>query len=99
MKQNGFTSELTWIEARVSAEPKVPLLKEPEDGVKEHGVARLPRRIQELPCRHIVMTTNTTDESQSTENLLLGEENLYNLIVSGGESLLTTHTHTKIKLP
>lgn len=85
----------TWVEAWVSAETMVSLLEESEDGVEEHGVARLPRCIQKLPCRHVVVATDTADKPQGTKNLLLGQENLHNLVISGGEPLLNTHRHTQ----
>lgn len=48
---------LTWVEGRTSSESLVPLLEGPEHGVEQHLVSGLPRRIQKLPGRHVVMAT------------------------------------------
>ena len=78
---------LTWVKVGAAAQAKIPLFEEPEDGVEEHAVIRLPRRIQKLPGRDVVMATNASDEPQRTQNLLLGEQNLHYLIVSRRQTL------------
>lgn len=47
---------LTWVEGGTSSQPLVPLLEATEDSEEQHAVARLQRRIQELPGRHAILS-------------------------------------------
>lgn len=103
---------LTGGEAGAAPQPLVPLLEAPEDGVEEHLVPGLLRRVQELPGRHVVMATcsqssaqlepwqveprphprtHAADEPERRQDLVLGQQDLHDLIVGCGETL---HTHT-----
>lgn len=70
---------LTGVEGGISSEPLVPLLEGAEDGVEQHVVAGLQRRVQELPGRHVVVAACPRSHQQTvsspqrhTEELLHG---------------------------
>lgn len=82
-----FLTVLPWVKVGAATQAVVPLFEEPEDGVEEHLILRLTCRVQELPGRDVVMATNASDESERAQNLLLGEQNLHNLIVGRRQTL------------
>lgn len=86
-KGDMFLTVLPWVEVGATPETIIPLFKESEDGVEEHLVICLPGCIQEFPGRYVVMATNAADESECTQNLLLGQQYLHNLIVGRRQTL------------
>lgn len=78
---------LSLVETRITTQPHIPLLEEAEDGVEQHSVVCLPRGVQKLPSGDVIVGADASNETQSAQNLLLGQKNLHDLIISGGEPL------------
>lgn len=86
------------VETRITTQPHIPLLEEAKDGVEQHSVVCLLRGVQKLPSGDVIVGADASNETQSAQNLLLGQKNLHDLIISGGEPLKNTNKHMWITL-